>query len=242
MLKFFRTIRKKLFEEDNIRKYLLYAIGEIILVVIGILIALQINNWNEMQKQKEISKETIQNLKIELLNAKESLLSTANFNNNILDASDKFINSEFPVESLMANPGDIFNFTNYREFTIDLPILDRELSSERNIVGEPELNTLLRMIKDDIGHLESTLFYLDELWNSQISTYLIRTNTAIFYHKHFKRPDEVIPYFYIQELAEGDEYKNLAAMSNLFTGVMNEEAVQLITSIDEALLIIEEMN
>jgi len=50
MLKFFRTIRKKLIEEDNVRKYLLYAIGEILLVVIGILIALQVNNWNEERK------------------------------------------------------------------------------------------------------------------------------------------------------------------------------------------------
>jgi len=51
MLKFFRTIRKKLIEEDNVRKYLLYAIGEILLVVIGILIALQVNNWNEERKK-----------------------------------------------------------------------------------------------------------------------------------------------------------------------------------------------
>ena len=50
MLKFFRTIRKKLIDEDNVRKYLLYAIGEILLVVIGILIALQINTWNEQRK------------------------------------------------------------------------------------------------------------------------------------------------------------------------------------------------
>jgi len=52
MLKFFRTIRKKLIEEDNVRKYLFYAIGEILLVVIGILIALQINNWNEFSKNR----------------------------------------------------------------------------------------------------------------------------------------------------------------------------------------------
>lgn len=57
MLKFFRTIRKKLIEQDNIRKYLLYAIGEILLVVLGILIALQINTWNENRKNvaKEIN-------------------------------------------------------------------------------------------------------------------------------------------------------------------------------------------
>jgi len=50
MLRFFRQIRKTLIEQDNIRKYLLYAIGEILLVVIGILIALQVNNWNEERK------------------------------------------------------------------------------------------------------------------------------------------------------------------------------------------------
>ena len=53
MLKFFRTIRKKLIEQDNVRKYLLYAVGEILLVVIGILIALQVNNWNEQRKTND---------------------------------------------------------------------------------------------------------------------------------------------------------------------------------------------
>lgn len=52
MLKFFRTIRKKLIEQNKVRNYFLYALGEIFLVVIGILIALQINNWNERAKDK----------------------------------------------------------------------------------------------------------------------------------------------------------------------------------------------
>ena len=47
MIKFFRRIRQNLIMENKTSKYLKYAIGEIILVVIGILIALQINNWNE---------------------------------------------------------------------------------------------------------------------------------------------------------------------------------------------------
>jgi hypothetical protein len=50
MIKFFRKIRQNLLMENKTGKYLKYAIGEIILVVIGILIALQINNWNENQK------------------------------------------------------------------------------------------------------------------------------------------------------------------------------------------------
>lgn len=52
MLKFFRKIREKLFVEGNLKKYLFYAFGEILLLVLGILIALQINNWNEWRKER----------------------------------------------------------------------------------------------------------------------------------------------------------------------------------------------
>jgi len=52
MIKFFRHIRRSLINQNQIGKYFKYAIGEIILVVIGILIALQINNWNEKRLQK----------------------------------------------------------------------------------------------------------------------------------------------------------------------------------------------
>ena len=47
MLTILRRIRRSLIDSGGARKYLLYAIGEITLVVIGILIALQINNWNQ---------------------------------------------------------------------------------------------------------------------------------------------------------------------------------------------------
>ena len=54
MIKFFRKIRKHLLAENKFSKYLIYAIGEIILVVIGILIALQINNWNNDNIEREL--------------------------------------------------------------------------------------------------------------------------------------------------------------------------------------------
>ena len=53
MIKFFRKIRQKMLTENKLSKYLLYAIGEIVLVVIGILIALQLNNLNEIDKVKD---------------------------------------------------------------------------------------------------------------------------------------------------------------------------------------------
>ena len=56
MLKFFRNIRQRLLTENKFSKYLLYAIGEIVLVVLGILIALSVNNWKETSSQRKIEK------------------------------------------------------------------------------------------------------------------------------------------------------------------------------------------
>ncbi len=56
---FFRRIRKALLADGRTSKYLLYAMGEIALVVIGILIALQINNWNEWRKDREQEREVL---------------------------------------------------------------------------------------------------------------------------------------------------------------------------------------
>ena len=63
MIRFFRKIRQEFLAERRFSKYLLYAIGEIILVVIGILIALQINNWNEGRKNHAL----VENYKVGLL-------------------------------------------------------------------------------------------------------------------------------------------------------------------------------
>ncbi len=75
MLKFFRQIRQKLLTENRFSKYLIYAIGEIFLVVIGILIALQINNWNEAQKNKQEERQALLDLKYEFETNKEHFLT-----------------------------------------------------------------------------------------------------------------------------------------------------------------------
>lgn len=66
MLHFFRILRRRLLTSNKFSKYLLYAVGEIILVVIGILIALQIDNWNEERKQRETEIHYLNNLKTDL--------------------------------------------------------------------------------------------------------------------------------------------------------------------------------
>ncbi len=67
MIKFFRKIRYDLMEKNKTGKYLTYAIGEIILVVIGILIAVQINNWNQGRNRAQLEITLLQQLKVEML-------------------------------------------------------------------------------------------------------------------------------------------------------------------------------
>ena len=62
MIKFFRHIRKSLLEQNKMGKYFKYAVGEIILVMIGILLALQVNNWNQNRIEQNEEKEVITKL------------------------------------------------------------------------------------------------------------------------------------------------------------------------------------
>ena len=73
MIKLFKKIRQTMIKENKTSKYLLYAIGEIILVVIGILIALGINNWNENRKQNIEEFKILVSLKNEIINNQEQL-------------------------------------------------------------------------------------------------------------------------------------------------------------------------
>ncbi len=94
MIKFFRKIRQKLLSDNKFSKYLMYAIGEIVLVVIGILIALQINNWNEQSKTRKSAEiqlnQLIQNISDDLiqLDSLNTVIETNIINSQAL--SDQF--------------------------------------------------------------------------------------------------------------------------------------------------------
>ncbi len=73
MIKFFRKIRQHLLSEGKTGKYIKYALGEIILVVIGILIAVTINNCNEARKDRKTEKQVLQSVLVDLLSNEEIL-------------------------------------------------------------------------------------------------------------------------------------------------------------------------
>ena len=107
MLKFFRKIRQNLVIDskadsraDRLNKYLLYAIGEIILVVVGILIALQINNWNKQREEGlleiKILEEIRTNLELDLLEIPGDILHMDSVNWACINFIDFVKNNESP--------------------------------------------------------------------------------------------------------------------------------------------------
>lgn len=114
MIKFFRRIRRSLLSEKKTSnpasrtgRYLIYAIGEIILVVIGILIAVQINNWNEDKKTKEKEVKLLIELKDDLLETKVDLLTDIEKAKNILANTNALYKAIVDNKVSDANPYDL---------------------------------------------------------------------------------------------------------------------------------------
>ena len=91
MIKFFRKIRQKLIIEGNLKRYLIYAVGEILLVMIGILLALQVNNWNEKNKARKVELRALIDLKQEFENNKNRFDRIVNSKKTILRKNREFI-------------------------------------------------------------------------------------------------------------------------------------------------------
>ena len=72
MIRFLKNVREKLIKQKEYSKYIPYAIGEIVLVMLGILLALQVNNWNEERNLKEFEKKLI----TEIYSALETNIAT----------------------------------------------------------------------------------------------------------------------------------------------------------------------
>ncbi|MGB5377868.1 DUF6090 family protein [Muriicola sp.] len=100
MIKFFRKIRQQLLSENKFSKYFLYAIGEIILVVIGILIALQINTWNEGRKDR-LKEQVI------LLQLKDEYQANLQQLNGKMQLRKKIVASGLILLNFMSAPEDV---------------------------------------------------------------------------------------------------------------------------------------
>ena len=238
MITIFRRIREKLIASGSVSKYLLYAIGEILLVVIGILIALQVNNWNEARFQQKISDQTVDNLRIELQEAASLLNEISLYGRRITVDTEKYVYGSLTADSIQVDPGRVFRWTSYPPVTLELPILQQETGSDRLIMEKQELNDQLRAIKIRMATAESNLYYLDEFWNREVAPYFVKSNSSLQYDR-LTRDQEVSIESAIR-LFNDSEYRNLVTMNSMLTRDYLNAIERLADSIEEALLLIQE--
>ncbi len=147
MIKFFRKIRQNLLSEGKTGKYFKYAIGEIILVVIGILIALQINNWNENQKLRNQEITYLNNLKDDLEIQINMLDVYIDYENIIIDHSNDII-KHYELNNGFKNMDSVFpklnDLTTRWTFTnTNTTLLQMLNSNQINIIQNKKLKEAL---------------------------------------------------------------------------------------------------
>ncbi len=149
MLHFFRKMRNALIPESRFGRYFFYALGEIVLVVIGILIALQVNNWNESRKQRQKELHYLTNIKSDLmLNIVEidRYIETRNSRTNSAKTVLEYFNGK-PLTDLDSFNWHAINvYTWQKFFQIDNTFQELTNSGNLSIISNDSIkNSLLDM-------------------------------------------------------------------------------------------------
>ena len=148
MIRLFRKIRQQLLSETKYPIYLLYAGGEILLVVLGILIALQIDNWNEDKKDRNTEQQYLLALKEEFIFNHEELESVSTRNKMNADNMVKLVNHMGPADFEITEEelGDLLrgSLSNEIQFNPSQGVLDEIISSGKlGMFSNPELRFAL---------------------------------------------------------------------------------------------------
>ena len=163
MLRFIRQLRNHAVMESNGNAYIKYAIGEIILVVVGILIALQINNWNEYRKARDfehyILKEMVNNLRTDR-SIIDGILSQRQLTQKALDNMNRYINDEsIPKDTLERDLLELITFERYFPIKSAYEVAK---TNQMQITNEALRSTLATFYETDIMILQSALKDLEQ--------------------------------------------------------------------------------
>ena len=184
MIKFFRKIRYDLMEKNKTGKYLKYAIGEIVLVVIGILLALQINNWNEERKENLKEQAILKRLVKEFKSNRKQLLEKIESRNDINQNCNRLLTfytepENAQLDSILLYLGSIV------PTTFDPVQNDLVKSGSIEIVRSEELKQLLINWSTDVIQLKEIeqmyLRYYETAFTSYINEKGIQRDLANYF-------------------------------------------------------------
>src|SRR5210317_197856 len=158
MIKFFRKIRQQLLSENKVSKYILYAIGEIILVMIGILLALQINNSNELRKQRE-----------------EEVIILSGIEKDFIATRAKILRTLKREEKVILNCRDLIDAIETRDYTINLDTIAYKIN--RGAFAWFKAEAVMGTYNALIGSGKTSIIQNQELLNA-LANFSSRYNTG----------------------------------------------------------------
>jgi len=177
MIPFFRKIRYQLAQDNQFFKYSRYAIGEIVLVVIGILIALQINTWNEERKLKNVTKKYVDRLIIDIekdtLIIHNALESRQRSINNINTYFEFFESSNSPLDTMVHSATSV-EFELGRYIPVNYTFADMQATGNLDLLSQKQQHALMKL-----DHFQKVTQFvaeklMDEYWaeNLEMNKYL----------------------------------------------------------------------
>lgn len=196
MISFLRKIRQNLISQNSFSKYLLYAIGEVLLVVIGILIALQINNWNEKRKDNNLQQQYIQRLVSDLEKDfaffKQQITIIEERNQTIQKFTSALKNNDWSNDKILKVTADFFekgwlvsSFTTAKSTFDDLTSTG-QLNIITNVNLRNQITTLYKEYED-----RKEIFKLNNEWLYAMDIKLTLETNALQYDSRTKNHFEL---------------------------------------------------
>ena len=153
MLRFFNRIRKQLAKENKFFQYSRYAIGEILLVVIGILIALQIDNWNENRKDRSLYLNYLVRLRSDFENLRQTTDFHGKWADELVDLAEyqaDYLNGNLTTLDTLKLAISIEYTSSVNRYNINLPTASELSSTGRLTIIEND--TLKNSLNNWQGH------------------------------------------------------------------------------------------
>lgn len=194
-MKLFRSIRENLIKEADFRSYLVYALGEILLVMIGISLAFQLDNWNENRLEENTAISYYENIRDQIADDKTLIQEQIGFNNHYM-AEFKYANAILNANdrSKMDTLGRIVrNLTQYSDF-------DKKGNIYETLVNSGEIKLLRNhSIVNSIRELEEKYMYINRMENihydAMMNHVIIATNPILkFSDASVQKPDQLYSY------------------------------------------------
>ena len=234
----FRRIRMKLLDENKTYKYFKYAIGETLLIIIGILIAVQISNWNDERKAQAEFEFYVSQLKEDVRTAIKTLKGAAVFTEKTESQQNRAIKllkqSEHNSKERMELDRVIATFGKYREPFLNFGFLGQLMSGEIGVINRDRDLTLkaLNMLSVINSRL-SALVHIE----SQID--MASANLTRFVGQPNPR-EEILVNYDLEELKHSEEYMNTAQHIAFKTGFVGISTRFIVEILEDFLTVLEE--